>query len=175
MRRFTYFNNTTAGAQPWQTDPQVAIDYYNYLRGIWKDGERMVYGGNGHPTDSWDASVFSDFLFPGDSDPCHWGTGFQTPAGPGQWTEAEAGNPVNDRRFLQSAGPFTLRPGAVNYITVGIPWARAASGGPWASVELLRVVDDKCQALFDNCKTDYTDRTYQEQPGCHAGNHTGRI
>jgi hypothetical protein len=151
MRRFTYFNNTTAGAQPWQTDPQVAIDYYNYLRGIWKDGERMVYGGNGHPTDSWDASVFSDFLFPGDSDPCHWGTGFQTPAGPGQWTEAEAGNPVNDRRFLQSAGPFTLRPGAVNYITVGIPWARAASGGPWASVELLRVVDDKCQALFDNC------------------------
>jgi hypothetical protein len=151
MRRFTYFNNTTAGAQPWQTDPQVAIDYYNYLRGIWKDGARMVYGGNGHPTDSWDASVFSDFLFPGDSDPCHWGTGFQTPAGPGLWTEEAAGNPVNDRRFLQSAGPFTLRPGAVNYITVGIPWARAASGGPWASVELLRVVDDKCQALFDNC------------------------
>jgi hypothetical protein len=151
MRRFTYFNNTTAGAQPWQTDPQVAIDYYNYLRGIWKDGERMVYGGNGHPTDSWDASVFSDFLFPGDSDPCHWGTGFQTPAGPTVWTEETANNPVNDRRFLQSAGPFTLRPGAVNYITVGIPWARAAAGGPWASVELLRIVDDKCQALFDNC------------------------
>ena len=44
---------------------------------------------------------------------------------------------------MQSAGPFTLEPGAVNYITVGIPWARAASGGPFASVELLRVVDDK--------------------------------
>ncbi len=52
---------------------------------------------------------------------------------------------------MQSAGPFTLKPGAVNYITVGIPWARAASGGPWASVQLLRTVDDKCQALFDNC------------------------
>ncbi len=32
-----------------------------------------------------------------------------------------------------------------------MPWARAVSGGPWASVELLRVVDDKAQALFDNC------------------------
>jgi hypothetical protein len=52
---------------------------------------------------------------------------------------------------MQSAGPFTLEPGAVNYITFGVPWARATSGGSWASVELLRVVDDKCQALFDNC------------------------
>jgi hypothetical protein len=150
MRRFTYFNNTTAGAQPYQTDPQVAIDYYNYLRGIWKDGTKMLYGGNGHET-AGGYGPETDFLFPGDSDPCMWSTGFQTPNGPIYWTEETAANPPNDRRFLQSAGPFTLRPGAVNYITVGIPWARAASGGPWASVELLRVVDDKCQALFDNC------------------------
>ncbi len=154
MRRFTYFNNTTAGAAPWQTDPSTAIEYYNYLKGIWKDGTKMLYGGNGHPSANGYGPA-SDFLFPGDSDECHWGTGFQTPNGPTYWTEENAqgstGNPPNDRRFLQSAGPFTLRPGAVNYITVGIPWARAASGGPWASVELLRVVDDKCQALFDNC------------------------
>jgi hypothetical protein len=52
---------------------------------------------------------------------------------------------------MQSAGPFTLEPGAINYITVGIPFAQAASGGPMASVELLRQIDDKCQALFDNC------------------------
>lgn len=150
MRRFTYFNNTTAGAQTWQTDPQTAIEYYNYLKGIWKDGTKMLYGGNGHPS-AGGFGPASDFLFPGDSDECHWGTGFQTPNGPVYWTEQVANNSPNDRRFLQSAGPFTLRPGAVNYITVGIPWARAASGGPWASVELLRVVDDKCQALFDNC------------------------
>jgi len=150
MRRFTYFNNTTAGAQPYQTDPQVAIDYYNYLRGIWKDGTKMLYGGNGHET-AGGYGPETDFLFPGDSDPCMWGTMFRPPNGPVYWTEETANNPPNDRRFLQSAGPFTLRPGAVNYITVGIPWARAASGGPWASVELLRVIDDKCQALFDNC------------------------
>ncbi|MDT8309735.1 MAG: hypothetical protein RQ866_09400, partial [Bacteroidales bacterium] len=38
-----------------------------------------------------------------------------------------------------------------NYITVGIPWARATTGGAFASVELLRVIDDKCQRLFENC------------------------
>jgi hypothetical protein len=90
-------------------------------------------------------------MFPGDTDVCDWGTGGLPPAGPKDWTEEVAQNKAGDRRFMQSAGPFTLEPGAVNYITVGIPWARAASGGPWASVKLLQVVDDKCQLLFDNC------------------------
>ncbi len=148
MRRFTYFNNST-GLPSFMTDPSVAIDYYNYLRGIWKDGTKMIYGGLGHPQTGGFGPP-TDFLFPGNSDPCYWGTNF-TPVNPAFWTEETSNNPANDRRFLQSAGPFTLRPGAVNYITVGIPWARATSGGPYASVELLRVTDDKCQAMFDNC------------------------
>ena len=56
-----------------------------------------------------------------------------------------------DRRFMQSAGPFTLKPGALNYITVGIPFAQATSGSPWQSVERLREIDDVCQSLFENC------------------------
>ncbi len=147
MRRFTFFNNT--GMPPWGTDPDIAIEYYNYLRGIWKDGTKMIYGGLGHIS-AGGYGPPTDFLFPGDSDPCFWGTGFQ-PVSPAYWTEEVADRQPHDRRMLQTAGPFTLRPGAVNYITVGIPWARAASGGPWASVELLRIVDDKCQAMFDNC------------------------
>ncbi|MDP2424057.1 MAG: hypothetical protein Q8M23_06905, partial [Bacteroidales bacterium] len=148
MRRFTYFNNST-GLPAFMTDPVVAIDYYNYLRGIWKDGTKMIYGGLGHPLTGGFGPP-TDFLFPGDSDPCFWGTNF-IPVSPAYWTEETSNNPANDRRFLQSAGPFTLKPGAVNYITVGIPWARATAGGPFASVELLRVTDDKCQAMFDNC------------------------
>jgi hypothetical protein len=53
---------------------------------------------------------------------------------------------------MQSAGPFTLEPGAVNDLTVGVVWARATNASdPFASVEKLRKVDDKAQALFDNC------------------------
>ena len=152
MRRFLYHNNDNSP----QGDPHYASDYYNFLRGIWSDGNAMMYGGNAYPGSSGVVGPECVFMFPGDTDPCNWGTN-GLPPGDGYnadgkyWTDATAGNNPGDRRFMQSAGPFTLKPGAVNYITFGVPWARATSGGPQASVELLRVTDDKCQALFDNC------------------------
>jgi hypothetical protein len=154
MRRFLYHNNTDPN--PYKTDPGIASEYYNYLRGFWKDNSPMVYGGTAYQGETGAVGPQCDFMFPGDSDPCNWGTGFQPPNGGFNqnglfWTEEQAKNQPGDRRFMQSAGPFTLKSGAVNYITVGIPWARASAGGPWASVALLRVVDDKCQSLFDNC------------------------
>jgi hypothetical protein len=150
MRRFLYHDNNSSP----RGDPQVAAEYYNYLRGFWRDNTPMRYGGDAYNTGV--VGPQCDFMFPGDSDPWNWGTGGDPPNGGYNtngkyWTEEESGNNPFDRRFMQSAGPFTLRPGAVNYITVGIPWARANSGGPFASVELLRVVDDKCQSLFNNC------------------------
>ena len=152
MRRFLYHNNDNSP----QGDPKYASDYYNFLRGIWSDGNPMMYGGNAYPGSSNVVGPQCVFMFPGDTDPCNWGTGGLPPGdnyntNGKYWTDATAPNQPGDRRFMQSAGPFTLKPGAVNYITFGVPWARATSGGPHASVELLRVTDDKCQALFDNC------------------------
>lgn len=155
MRRFIYYNNSVAD----NGEPTKAAHYYNYLRGIWKNNQYMYYGGNGFNTyDGYPAAgVRSDFMFPGDSDIWGWGTPGDRAYGKSHtWKEENANdggtaNPPGDRRFMQSAGPFTLEPGAINYITVGIPFAQAASGGPAASVELLRKIDDKCQALFDNC------------------------
>lgn len=151
MRRFLYHNNDDTP----NGDPRTAVEYYNMLRGIWRNGNRMQYGGNAY-TGNDVVGPACDFMFPGDTDPWNWGTGGIVPGGGytqngKYWTEEQCQNAPYDRRFMQSAGPFTLKPGAVNYITFGVPWARATSGGPWASVELLRVVDDKCQALFDNC------------------------
>ena len=143
MSKFVYYNNdfTVTG------NPEGAEDVYNYLRAIWKDGVPFTYGGNGK-----EGTEVCDFMFPGDSDPNGWGIGgdcgnvLSRPT----WSEETAGNIPADRRFLQSAGPFTLSPGAVNDITVGVIWARASSGGPMASVNLVRVFDDKAQALFNN-------------------------
>ncbi len=149
MRRFLYYSNTTNGANPSQTDPTNASDYYNYLRGFWKDGSKFVYGGSGHiSSPEANPLVPCDFMFPGTTDPLGWGTGGIPQA---NWTEQTANNTPNDRRFVQSAGPFVLKPGAVNNITVGVAWARSTSGEPFESVETLRRADDKAQALFENC------------------------
>ena len=138
MSKFVYYNNnfTVTG------NPENASHFYNYLNGIWKDGTGIVRNGtNGHPPTGGTGPT-ADFMFPGDTDP----------AFPGDiWTEETAENTPADRRFLQSAGVFTLEPGAVNYITTGVVWARTTSGGPFASVELMRLADDKAQAIFDNC------------------------
>ena len=152
MRRFLYHNNDHSSLG----DPQNAPETYLMLRSYWRDGSKMQFGGTGHTSSSTTVGPDCDFMFPGDTDPCNWGTGGVMPNGGYNvngkyWTEENENNSPEDRRFMQSAGPFTLKPGAVNYITFGVPWARATSGGAWASVELLRVTDDKCQALFDNC------------------------
>ncbi len=146
MRKFLYHDNkqTVVG------DPDKGVDYYNYLKGYWKDGTRMVYGGSGHLS----GSVPADYMFPDDSDPVGWGN-YNNDGSVGNiqppWNEVTAGNTPFDRRFMQSAGPFTLGPGAVNNITVGVVWAQATVGGRWASVQQVRKADDKTQAMFDNC------------------------
>ncbi|MCQ2315873.1 MAG: T9SS type A sorting domain-containing protein [Bacteroidales bacterium] len=157
MRRFVYHNNTGSNVNG---DPEEAAEYYLLLQGIWKNGAKMEYGGTAVPGAAGTVGPACDFMFPFDSDPCNWGTGGIVPNGGfnqnGFYWSEETGdngnpNPVEDRRFMQSAGPFTLKAGAVNYITFGVPWARANTGKAWASVELLRKVDDKCQSMFDNC------------------------
>ncbi len=143
MRAFLYFNREGPACC---NDPGLAVHYYNYLRSIWKDGTPMTHGGaTGYEPNNPNA-VRTYYMFPSDSDPIGWGTDC-TPQGP--WQETVLVNP--DRRFVQSAGPFTLEPGDYNNITVGVVYARASSGGAWASVLALRKADDKAQALFDNC------------------------
>lgn len=146
MSKFVYYNNDLSDIG----NPENGSDVYNYLRGIWKDGSPMEYGGNGWGPSGTTNGIQCDFMFPGNSDQTnYWGTNGVAVA---EWSETTANNTPEDRRFLQSAGPFTMEPGAVNTVTVGVVWARAAEGeGAWASVEKLKAADDKAQVLFDNC------------------------
>jgi len=137
MSRFTYYNNNYGAFPPQTVNPEngIAFHYYNYMTGKWKDGSPFTVGGN-----AYGATTPATFVY--DGNPV---TGIG-------WTEKGSGNPPGDRRFLQSAGPFTLKPGAVNEITFGVPWAQSSSkGGYLQSLELLFSADDKAQALFDNC------------------------
>jgi len=153
MSSFVYYINTPPVAG--MGDPNLAPEYYNYLTGFWKDGTQFTFGKDGYVSGSCISGQTCRFMFPGDTDPYGWGTdGAITKANHPNcwiWSEETAGTNPDDRRFMQSAGPFTLTPGAVNYITTGAVWARATSGGALASVALLRRADDYAQGLFDHC------------------------
>ncbi len=156
MRRFLYFNNAGTGDNANTLDPSSAVQHYNYITGFWLDNTPLSYGGTGHYSGGADTDQQTDFMFPGTptTDPCGWGQGGivreswseEEPLGPGSTP-----NSPRDVRFVQSAGPFTLTPGAINDITIGAVYARASSGGAWASVEAVRRADDKAQVLFENC------------------------
>jgi hypothetical protein len=148
MRRFIYFNNSTGGNEN-KTDPNTAVEYYNYMTGYWKDNTPLLYGGDGYsPQLGADASQPTNFMFPGTTDVCGWG---QDGIVRENWTEETESNAPDDRRLIQAAGPFTLTPGQVNDITIGAVWARATAGGAYASVDAVKVADDKAQILFENC------------------------
>ena len=73
MRRFVYYNNNL---NPVNGEPMEAKDYYNYLRGIWKNNQRMTYGGSGITASGGGPGEvpYCDFMFPGNSDRWNWGT-----------------------------------------------------------------------------------------------------
>ena len=144
MRRFVYYNRDDQTPTPnINGEPEIAIDFYNYLDGRWKTGAPMTYGGNGVG-----GSIPTDYMFPGLTDP----VGFATNGAviDDEWTEGTEGNTPGDRRFIQSAGRFVLEPGEFNNVTVGAVWVRPF-GNTEQTLNALRIADDKAQSLFDNC------------------------
>ena len=150
MRRFTYYTSTS---QFPYNDPTTAAQYYNFMSGSWANGSEMFYGGLGYAGSTGATTVPSDYMFPGDSDPLYWATGGvdMSSAFPNGWDESTNNNPNGDRRFVQSAGPFILKPGAVNNITVGLVYGRGSEGSLFSSVNAMKRADTKAQALFDAC------------------------
>ena len=155
MRRFSYFNRPDLSPSPAMTDPDSPGDFYNFMTGRWKDNSKVIYGGTGYQGSDGATNVEAAYSYPGDSDPLHWGTkGVDMGWG---WSETDinlsgtSANTKGDRRFLQTAGPFTLKPGAINNLTVGVVFGRAFTGNASESINILLKNDTKAQALFDNC------------------------
>lgn len=136
---FIPFYNTAQGAHPATTDPVTAIEHYNILRGIWKDGTSLTYGGTGHyssPNNNPDIEV--NFAFPGYP---------ETNTG---WTEYGEGNPPDDRRGIGIIGPFDFYPGESICVDIAFPFARDYDGDHLSSVALLRERMSEVQSFYNN-------------------------
>jgi len=115
MSKFIYYNNSVQGANNATTDPDDAYEYYNYMRGYWKDTTPLLYGGNGHISGGGDPNTPCDYMFPGETDPEGTGTnGVPQEA----WSETTENNTPDDRRGICAMGPFTMKPGEKNTIDI---------------------------------------------------------
>jgi hypothetical protein len=100
------------GTNPINGDPSAPIHYLNYMRGFWKNGQAVMYGGNGISGPGVE-DYTARYMFPDSSDPIHMGTeGIEAPL----WNEVTANNATGDRRMIGSVGPFTMASGDVNYL-----------------------------------------------------------
>lgn len=99
-------------------DATNASEAYDLLQSMWKGHHHVVFGGNGYPGTNGALGPACKYMYPGDSDPCNFGTyGLQPYGNYGEdgnyWTEAFVGNEPNDRRGLATVGPFSFKAGAV--------------------------------------------------------------
>jgi len=130
----SYYNNASGSTNPpATTDPVNLLEYYNYLRGYWRDGTALTVGGTGY-----NGSTPTQFAFPG------------LPEQVDGWTEWEAQNAPGDRRLLLSYGAFSLEQGAVNEMITAYTVYRGPGNHLDQATGLLDQID-LVQNLFNTC------------------------
>lgn len=136
MTAFTYYNNDNSVVG----NPSNGIQIYNYMSGSIRNGQRFSndFKGPNTPSRAYGEGPTVPFVFTGD------------PGKKAEWSECTCNNPVGDRRFVHSSGPFRLEPGVVNDITIGAVWVADVGGCPNTSFTKIQIADDLAQALFDS-------------------------
>jgi hypothetical protein len=106
-------------------NPGTGIEIYNYFMGLSRSGL---------PTKGADSSV-TTFMFTGDPN---------SPNGPTNWIETD---PPNDRRFMMTAGPFTMAANDTQDVVAGNVIASGAD--LYGSVTALKNSDAAVQKAYD--------------------------
>ncbi len=136
MSSFLYYiNNTAPAPPPCMSNPGQAQEFFNYMSGSWRCGERFTVGGEAYDLTS---NNYTNFVFPDD------------PNNSSGWSMAALNATPRDYRFIQTSGPFKLIPGATNEVIAGLVWV-PDQNYPKPPLNDLLAADDVAQNLFDNC------------------------
>lgn len=130
MTTFVVFNNDGSPTG----NPNTGAEYMSYLKGFWKDGSPVEYGGDGYQENTFPYP----FMFPSD------------PSGGMGWSECSENNPPTDRRFVMGSGPFDFPAGSRKEFTLAVIF-EADVPHPCPSFTPIQLTSDSIQALFDNC------------------------
>ena len=136
MNHFHYYNGNNDACFGFPNDPE---DFYFYLKSILRCGTHLTYGGNGNGGGIGGTTIPTDYFFPG----MPYDTG---------WTEASSGNLPDDRRFLISSGPFSLRKGETRTIDFAYIFNRDESAPNGLNTSIAKNLSDveKIKRWFDN-------------------------
>ena len=108
MSSFMYYLNQNVAPTAAIADPSIGLEYYNYLRGNWRDGTPLSQGGTGYAPGSNPYSYAFDGSSVNGSD----------------WKECELDNMLGDRRMLMNMDFGTLFPGSISAFTFAVMWKR---------------------------------------------------
>lgn len=151
MNHFQHYDNVNNSPTG---NPNNSYDFYNYMRSVWLNGQHVTYGGDGFSIPGTE----TNFMFSGIP---YSGIG---------WTELITGNPVGDRRFVLSSGPFTMLAGETATLDFAyiFTWDSLNANGLNTSVARNRADLQRVQYWFDT-NTFPTCQNYTvgntEQPG----------
>lgn len=123
----------------YQVMPNSNIEYYECLKGNFKDGSAMYYGGDGHPGSSGVTSTPYNYIYPE-----------AAPLGLNQWTENTQVNPGGDKKMLAVTGGDVLSPGKVVELDLAFVYSRASSGDHLASIQSLEDDIPIVQQFYDD-------------------------
>lgn len=132
--------------------PISDVDYYNFLRGIWKNGQTLTHGGSGLGQGE---IPNTNYFAPGAYDPLNLATGLEDQF---VWTEEIAVNVPTDFSALASSGPFTLQPGDHHFLDLAFVIARESED---AELTVMELMDERLKniRLFFNENTCFENET----------------
>lgn len=83
---FSHFVSYNIGSNPVNGEPQIPSHFYNFMKGIWKNGSPMTYGGNGAGNGTGSTSTSASYMFPEQAThtttaptECRWTSGQKLP------------------------------------------------------------------------------------------------
>lgn len=135
MSTFSYFERGLSGDL---RDPSTGTEFYNYMTGATASGIPFSNDASRCPGSvGYGLGPIAPFVFYGD------------PGNSSEWSMCACKSPLKDRRFIHSSGPFTLKAGEKNDITIGVVWVDDVGACGTGSFKKIRGADDIAQALFD--------------------------
>jgi hypothetical protein len=128
MDRFVSILNTGGP----QSDPELAVEYYNYMNGLWLDGSPVTYGGSGHG-----GTIPTNYMYSG------------SVVDTSEWSEVSESHTPYDRRGLAVIDKGLFQYNDEFCFDIAYVWGRTQSGNQNESVDIVKYCVDSVQNYYD--------------------------